>query len=270
MYLLDLGRLNKALGMVSALGAGMSAVVGHGPSPPKQFRFVERDLIALFEHCAFLREIGGMIEAPMVVQMVKDFEDVLRQGEIKDGFVYWGEYDCALLWHRPGAVANAFRAGLSGHISLILAPNKVGLFVQDEPIFGSDVFEKFGPAREDVEEAGKCLALDRGTAAVFHLMRALEVAVRMIAEKLGATVQDEHGRYLGWGLIANNMRSKIDAMTPGSDEQIRWYRVQQDLVAVNRAWRVPTNHPKETYTPDQAREVFDSTKAFMKELSLLV
>jgi hypothetical protein len=43
-----------------------------------------------------------------------------------------------------------------------------------------------------------------------------------------------------------------------------------NLVAVNRAWRVPTNHPKETYTPDQAQEVFDATRTFMRELAPLV
>jgi hypothetical protein len=65
------------------------------------------------------------------------------------------------------------------------------------------------------------------------------------------------------------MKPKIDVMPEGK-EKIRWYRVQQDLVVVNRAWRVPTNHPKETYTTDQALEVFDATKALMRELAGLI
>jgi hypothetical protein len=72
------------------------------------------------------------------------------------------------------------------------------------------------------------------------------------------------------GVIADNMRPIIDGMQKGSHEQIKWYRVQHELVVVNRAWRVPTNHPKETYTLEQARQVFDATKVFMKELSALV
>jgi hypothetical protein len=135
--------------------------------------------------------------------------------------------------------------------------------------FGEEGFDAFSFAREDIEEAGKCLAFQRSTAAVFHLMRALESAAQVIANKLGAGVTDANGKGLPWGLIAQNMKPKIDVIANGN-EKIKWYRVQQDLVAVNRAWRVPTNHPKETYTVDQAREVFDATRAFMKELAALV
>ena len=78
---------------------------------------------------------------------------------------------------------------------------------------------------------------------------------------------DSSGKGLPWGVIAANMKDKIDRMTPGSDEQIRWYRLQHELVVVNRAFRVPTNHPKETYTAEQAYEIFNATKAFMKELA---
>jgi hypothetical protein len=158
---------------------------------------------------------------------------------------------------------------LSGQVLLALDPRRSHLFENIRP-FGDDVFQKFPSARMDIEDAAKCLAVERGTACVFHIMRALESAARVIAAKIGATVQDEHGRALSWGIIADNMKPKIDAMTKGSDEQVRWYRVQQDLVVINRAWRVPTNHPKESYSPDEAQEIFDATKAFMRELASLV
>ncbi len=153
---------------------------------------------------------------------------------------------------------------------LAIEAGKRALYEQPEPIFGQVVFEKFPPAREDIEEAGKCVALNRNTAAVFHLMRALECAVQIVADKIGATIKDQHGRGLGWGVIAENMKPLIDAMPKGSAEQLNWYRIQSDLAVVNRAWRVPTNHPKETYTSEQANEVFDATKTFMRELSELV
>ena len=144
------------------------------------------------------------------------------------------------------------------------------MFKNDDPLFGEEVFQKFESSREDIEEAGKCLAVGRATASVFHLMRALESAVQKVGDKLGATITDSAGRGLPWGVIAENMKPKIDAMPRGSDEQIKWYRVQSDLVVVNCAWRVPTNHPKETYTLEQATEVFDATKSFMRELSPLL
>jgi hypothetical protein len=162
----------------------------------------------------------------------------------------------------------AFRE-LKGQKAILLSASDVSMISNDTPLFGEEVFNAFSFAREDIEEAGKCLAFQRSTAAVFHLMRALESAARVIANKLGATVTDANGKGLPWGVIAQNMKPKIDVMAD-NNEKIKWYRVQQDLVTVNRAWRVPTNHPKETYTPDQALEVFDATKAFMKELAPLV
>jgi len=137
-------------------------------------------------------------------------------------------------------------------------------------LFGPNVHAAFPSARDDIAEAGRCLALDRGTACVFHLMRALESACQVVASKIGATITDGGGKTLPWGVIADNMKTKIDAMAPkGGPDQTKWYRVQSFLVVVNRAWRVPTNHPKEHYTTAEARMVFDAAKAFMQELAPL-
>ena len=43
-----------------------------------------------------------------------------------------------------------------------------------------EVNDKFPSAAFDIDEAGKCLAIGRSTAAVFHLMRALETAIRAV------------------------------------------------------------------------------------------
>lgn len=56
----------------------------------------------------------------------------------------------------------------------VLEENKAGYFQPDDPLFGA-VFERaFPSAIFELEEAAKCLALDRPTAAVFHLMRIME------------------------------------------------------------------------------------------------
>ena len=164
-------------------------------------------------------------------------------------------------------ISNRLRDELEGRLLLVISPQHAPLFEQPNPLFGAEVEAAFPEASEDISEAGKCLALGRGTAAVFHLGRAMETAARIVAAKLEATVTDEHGRGLGWGVIAENMKPKIDALPRGSDEQIKWYRVQAYLQVVNRAWRVPTAHPKHTYTPEEAKAVFDAAKSFMRELA---
>jgi hypothetical protein len=169
-----------------------------------------------------------------------------------------------------GFMQSTFGRELEARTVLMLSPSDAALYGRTTPPFGNEVADQFPDTIEDISEARMCLALGRYTACVFHLMRALERAAQVVADKIGATVVDEHGRHLAWGVIAENMKPKIDAMTKGSDDQIRWYRVQQSLVAVNRAWRVPTNHPKQTYTEEEARNVFAATGAFMQELAEII
>jgi hypothetical protein len=54
-------------------------------------------------------------------------------------------------------------------------------YAEVDQLFGSQVYAAFPSARRDIREAGNCLAVDAGTAAVFHLMRAAEVALRALA-----------------------------------------------------------------------------------------
>ena len=56
-------------------------------------------------------------------------------------------------------------------------------------LFGDDVARAFPSSKGDIDEAGKCLALDRGTACVFHLMRILEIGLQLLAAKLGISLQ---------------------------------------------------------------------------------
>jgi hypothetical protein len=50
--------------------------------------------------------------------------------------------------------------------------------------------DRFKIAHKDAEEAGKCLAFDRNTAAVFHLMRVMEVGLRELAKSLNDSSLD--------------------------------------------------------------------------------
>ncbi len=59
------------------------------------------------------------------------------------------------------------------------------LYLQPEPLFGARVMTTFPRMTEDISEAAKCLALDRPTASVFHLMRVVELAVQRFGDELG-------------------------------------------------------------------------------------
>jgi hypothetical protein len=171
------------------------------------------------------------------------------------------------LFRHLSDIVSRTRDDCAGSIYFQIESENAPLLEIQRPHFGLTVERAFPLAIEDISEAAACFALERFTACVFHLMRALEVAARVVADKLGATVLDEHGRGLPWGVIASNMKPIIDKMPKGSDNQVQWYRIQAHLEVVNRAWRVPTVHPKQTYTPEEARRVFEATRAFMQDLA---
>lgn len=168
-----------------------------------------------------------------------------------------------------GTLANIVGTEMSVKLFFVVPANKIQFFEQETPLFGDDVSNAFPNAVEDVSEAGKCFACGRNTAAVFHLMRAMEVAVQVIAGELGASVQDANGKGLPWGVIASNMKPKIDDLPRGSAEQIQWYKVHSYLESINRAWRAPTAHPKQTYTEEETLNVINAVKGFIQELATL-
>lgn len=86
---------------------------------------------------------------------------------------------------------------LDGRYFLLVHTEREHYYRQPDALFGDEVNKVFGgDTGEDISEAGKCYALGRYTATVFHLMRAMERAIHVLSEKLGATVTNKHGDFL--------------------------------------------------------------------------
>src|SRR3990172_9048225 len=73
---------------------------------------------------------------------------------------------------------------LKQRMFLCIESDKQSLFL-GENLFGSEVESAFPSAIFDIEEAGKGLALERWTAAVFHSMRILEIGLSVLARAVG-------------------------------------------------------------------------------------
>src|SRR5262249_39536541 len=82
------------------------------------------------------------------------------------------------------AIANSVEAELTQLTCFRISAEDAKYFT-DRRLFGEEVATKFVPANQDIEEAGKCLALSRGTATVFHLMRVMEAGLKALAKPLG-------------------------------------------------------------------------------------
>ncbi len=133
------------------------------------------------------------------------------------------------------------------------------------PLFGEDVANALPLLIEDISEAGKCLALKRSTAAVFHLMRVMESGVQALGSKLGVVLVDEKV----WQIILDQINSAVKSL--GKDPAAKLYAsAAAHLYTVKIAWRNEVMHPKATYTLEEADAILRAVRVFMNDLVRLL
>ena len=127
---------------------------------------------------------------------------------------------------------------------LAIAPEKAKL-LQPAPPFGYDVAKAFPRASDDILEATKCYALERYTASVFHLMRAIEIGLDP-PEAPQCRLPGESR--VGGGYQCDRFRSE-----DGSQRRAHRRRHGREL---HRSFIGPTNYQECLAKPDYARETF--------------
>ena len=141
--------------------------------------------------------------------------------------------------------------------------------LSDSPLFGDKVEEAFPSARYDISEAGRCLALRRSTACVLHLMRALELGLASLATALEVGHADRN-----WQAIIECIEKQIGLRNKHTHGP-KWKDEDEPFFSgavfhfqlVKNAWRNPTMHAKSKYTEEEAEEIYDGARSFMRHLS---
>jgi hypothetical protein len=160
-------------------------------------------------------------------------------------------------------VYNRMLESLEDSFFLSVPVENVPLYRSTEPLFGTDVAAKFPEMNEDIDEAGKCLALNRSTAAVFHLMRIIEIGVRRFGDRLGIELTTEKN----WQPILDEINKAIKGMDHKLPQTKAYAATSSHLYNVKIAWRNEVMHPKQTYTEKEARAVFSSVDTFIRDLT---
>ena len=160
-----------------------------------------------------------------------------------------------------------------------------GAFVDNDELFGLDVKSHFPSATFDIREAGNCLAATNNTAAVFHLMRAVEWALRALCVDLGfRRVRKQNkktGRVtytpLGWSdwetllnQLKNRVTERIAKKSRGPKKQLYqefYYPALQDIEGIKEAWRNHVMHTRREYSPDDAEAIFSHVRRLMEKLA---
>jgi hypothetical protein len=148
---------------------------------------------------------------------------------------------------------------------LLVLDQKYSTYFDQAKLFGNDVFNNFPSANDDIIEAGTCLALNRSTACVMHLMRVLEVGLSVLAGTLNVTKQNDWGSYLRE--IDKELATRIKASGARSADEQFYAAAAASLDNMRRAYRNPTMHPEKTYSSDRAEEILQSVKSFMIHLA---
>lgn len=93
--------------------------------------------------------------------------------------------------------------------------NATNKYYNGEVLFGDEFVTKFSSALFELDEAGKCFSLSRPTAAVFHLMRLMEIAIRAVARCLQIPDPIKPADR-NWGAMLRALKSAMDLKTQSS------------------------------------------------------
>jgi hypothetical protein len=154
---------------------------------------------------------------------------------------------------------------------LVIENKDHDLFQQSSPLFGDVVAAKFPSLIYEIEEAGKCLALDRSTASAFHSIRCLEAGIRALARSPGIP-DPTRGADRSWANLLRDVKAELDRRWPPSTGRMNGDAKQFDetyaaLAGMQNPYRNSTMHLDEKYTPDEARHIFAVVKGFMQTLA---
>jgi hypothetical protein len=165
------------------------------------------------------------------------------------------------------------RKEMSGRFFVYIAPEQIKFCprLTQHKLFVDVVAKAFPSTTYDVAQAGICLAVELGTACVFHLMRVLEIGLGVLGAKFGVSLA-----HTNWAPAIEQIESKIRDMhkdpvwkaLPDCKEQQEFYaQAASHFGVLKDAWRNHTMHSRGKYTEHEATQIFSNVKAFVCELA---
>ncbi|MDZ4057806.1 MAG: hypothetical protein U1D69_12775, partial [Polynucleobacter sp.] len=119
------------------------------------------------------------------------------------------------------------------------------------PLFGEAVHKNFPKAAPEIAESGRCFAVGRYTASVFHLMRATEPALDALSLRLKV---DDIKNNPSWGSILAAIQSRINEMPKGSEKDF-FQGIWRSIDGIKNVWRNRTMHFDKTFNREEAEAV---------------
>jgi|ERR1022692_588384 uncharacterized membrane protein required for colicin V production len=138
----------------------------------------------------------------------------------------------------------------------------------DKLLLTPEAESAFPSSIRDMVEAGRCYALDRSTACVLHLMRALEIPINALVKALNFTPSSPN-----WEQVLNESEREIRKISPATngptwkeDEQF-YSEAALHFRFIKNAWRNYAVHRRDTYNDHEAWEIMTHVRSFTDHLA---
>ena len=155
-------------------------------------------------------------------------------------------------------------------------------FVDEDALFGELVKQQYPTASRDLVAAADCFAAECPTAAVFHLMRAMEVGLRSLARDRRIPFSDKPTVEKDWRQILRALETVVLALRAAplsnwggvqvlKDRQINFYSgLARELRQFEDAWKsyLYCHYPPTFYSRDQAATILEGVRALLQSLAV--
>jgi len=187
-----------------------------------------------------------------------------------------GGLDASALAREAARARDALLDDIDKRKFLYVVPERV-VHVENANLLGEKVVKRFDSAKADIIDAGNCLAVELGTAAVFHLMRVAEHGLRALARKLHVPLTYKGQRcpieYADWENVITGIRNKILTLRqlhkgPVKQRNLEFYSdVAEQSEYIRDVWRNTVSHARRPYSISEAQGVKERVEGFMVRLA---
>lgn len=158
------------------------------------------------------------------------------------------------------------------HIAIV-EERDAELFANAAKHLGGSLAGTLSVSEEELNLAGRALALGLSTAAVSHAMRSVEASLHVLANEMGVTFPGASVELQDWLNLTEKIKSEIEKWEkrPRSDEKAKKLQALAELMVsadcFRLAWRNHVQHARERYETEQARPVLTHVGLYLKRLS---
>jgi len=208
------------------------------------------------ELCKFFDLPASLAKCDEIIADLKDDEHGIT----------WRKMEAAV-----SELAKRIQAEMVAHIFLYVNREQARFY--KNPLDGWEtVVAAFPQTAFDIEEASKCVAVQRNTAAVFHLMHVHGAGITALGKSLNEPTLDA-SHNLTWDNVLSRCVKELGEKFSGKSPE--WQTDKQffasataNLLAVKDAWRNPNAHEVgNKYTDEETLDIYNASKTFMRQLA---